>query len=506
MPSLSFRLLRSGCYLCPLEATSHEAVVGLLLAFIDAALRAFLYQTYSAEPMSTFVLESAANTNLDEALGFLATEWAGALLGTLLSLAALTTALFVMHLASKTSSDNAMASGWRRWFWRFWMLLFASVCILSWAKPSWRIHYPPIFWSKWMESVAGMQSIWMKADQHEAAEITEARSVLLDASPAPRTIVLVIGESTTRDDWSLYGYSRDTTPKLKALESKDSNLGTFRQAWSVDASTIAAFRSMFIFPVPQSAGDGRINLFALFSAAGWTVHWISNQDDIAIQTQYAVFASEAQFINRMTGRSSASMDLNVLPTFKQALADPAPRKLIVVHLIGAHPHYALRFRDSDEIDWGHDHVMQNLNHLDRSPWVVAARNQYDWAMRYQDEVLSELFHLSKNAQASAKSPLDWIFLSDHGQELGDTANRAGHSQTAPSSYRIPFLIWSSERSFNPYENRPFRADFLSPLMLELAGINWKGEDPRQVLIADDYSWMKPHLPIEDPQMPSSDNP
>lgn len=51
------------------------AVVGLLLAFIDAALRAFLYQTYSAEPMSTFVLESAANTNLDEALGFLATEW-----------------------------------------------------------------------------------------------------------------------------------------------------------------------------------------------------------------------------------------------------------------------------------------------------------------------------------------------------------------------------------------------------------------------------------------------
>lgn len=253
----------------------------------------------------------------------------------------------------------------------------------------------PYFWSKWMESVAGMQSIWMKADQHEAAEITEARSVLLDASSAPRTIVLVIGESTTRDDWSLYGYSRDTTPKLKALESKDSNLGTFRQAWSVDASTIAAFRSMFTFPVPQSAGDGRINLFALFSAAGWTVHWISNQDDIAIQTQYAVFASETQFINRMTGRSSASMDLNVLPTFKQALADPAPRKLIVVHLIGAHPHYALRFRDSDEIDWGHDHVMQNLNHLDRSPWVVAARNQYDWAMRYQDEVLSELFHLSK---------------------------------------------------------------------------------------------------------------
>lgn len=74
------------------------AVVGLLLAFIDAALRAFLYQTYSAEPMSTFVLESAANTNLDEALGFLATEWTGALLGTLLCLAALSEASIHMKI------------------------------------------------------------------------------------------------------------------------------------------------------------------------------------------------------------------------------------------------------------------------------------------------------------------------------------------------------------------------------------------------------------------------
>lgn len=121
------------------------AVVGLLLAFIDAALRAFLYQTYSAEPMSTFVLESAANTNLDEALGFLATEWTGALLGTLLCLAALTVALFVMHLASKTSSDNAMASGWGQWLWRFWMLLLRPSVSSAGPNPPGEFTIPLFF-------------------------------------------------------------------------------------------------------------------------------------------------------------------------------------------------------------------------------------------------------------------------------------------------------------------------------------------------------------------------
>ena len=56
--------------------------IGFAAVFADAGVRAFLLRTYEAEPMSTFVLESAANTNLTEAAGFLATEWAGALFWT----------------------------------------------------------------------------------------------------------------------------------------------------------------------------------------------------------------------------------------------------------------------------------------------------------------------------------------------------------------------------------------------------------------------------------------
>lgn len=37
----------------------------------------------------------------------------------------------------------------------------------------------------------------------------------------PRTLVLVIGESTQRGRMSLYGYPRETTPELDALHKTD---------------------------------------------------------------------------------------------------------------------------------------------------------------------------------------------------------------------------------------------------------------------------------------------
>ncbi|WP_166783669.1 sulfatase-like hydrolase/transferase, partial [Escherichia coli] len=51
---------------------------------------------------------------------------------------------------------------------------------------------------------------------------------LTDASGnAPRTLVLVIGESTQRGHMSLYGYPRETTPQLDELHKTDKNLTVF---------------------------------------------------------------------------------------------------------------------------------------------------------------------------------------------------------------------------------------------------------------------------------------
>lgn len=206
----------------------------------------------------------------------------------------------------------------------------------------------------------------------------------------------------------------------------------------------------------------------------------------------------------MSGRTSVSLDGSVLAPFAAALQDPAPKKLIVVHLIGAHPHYALRYPASFAPDWGDDQISKHLKKLGRYPWVIISRNQYDAAMRYQDEVLYQLLTTTRENALLTGTPTDWLFLADHGQETGDFINRAGHSTQTPSGFRIPLLFWSSDDAPHMAANRPFRADGLSPLLLSLAGIHWLREKPAENFASRDYRWRRPAISAHDPELPPSE--
>lgn len=488
------------------------ACLGFLIITADAGVRVFLRQVYTAEPMSTFVLEAVANTGPDEALGFVKTLWSEILLWG--GLSGLTLALEI-YLLSLCRAGEPMHCRTLRVGWRILLLLLTTAMILSFAKSSWRSHYPPWFWPNWQQAVLNLQSEWKNAKAEQQKELLAARKSITYSKDAPRTLVLVIGESTTRDNWSLYGYERPTTPNLEALALADRRLKIIRHAWSVDAATVGAFHSMFTFPLDAKGialrNSGKLrdgmdagNLFAFFHAAGWRIHWISNQDDLAINARYAGWADSTVFLNRMSGRTSVSLDGSVLAPFAQALEDPAPRKLIVIHLIGAHPHYSLRYPGSLSPDWGNDRIVEHLNELDRYPWVIISRNQYDAAMRYQDQVLSALLKLTREKSLQATALADWIFLSDHGQETGEFINRAGHSDRTPAGFRIPLLFWSSDDAPRMPENRPFRADGLSPLLLSIAGIHWARERSIEDFASKDYRWHRPSISAEDPEMPPSD--
>jgi heptose-I-phosphate ethanolaminephosphotransferase len=109
--------------------------------------------------------------------------------------------------------------------------------------------------------------------------------------------------------------------------------------WSVDAATVPALRNFFYF---GQKDESWLHLLALASRAGYAVWWISNHDNLAIDREHAQFADQVQTINKTPVPSSQSMDGGTLPLLKQAINDAAPRKLIVQHLFGAHPHYQLR--------------------------------------------------------------------------------------------------------------------------------------------------------------------
>ena len=136
-----------------------------------------------------------------------------------------------------------------------------------------------------------------------------------------------------------------------------------------------------------SATDG-LHAIALARAAGYKVWWMSNHDDLAIEQEHARLADVVDMVNRTPGRAGASLDGELLDCLQEALDDPAERKLIVLHLMGAHPHYRLRFpRGENPFDDNADAVDAQLAGQGRPAWVRRFRHEYDAALLYHDFVV-----------------------------------------------------------------------------------------------------------------------
>lgn len=458
---------------------------------LDGVVRAYLLDTYQAAPDSSLVQSSAANTNRRETTEYLSMHWRAMLVwsGTML--------LAGLIMGRYAGQGAREPTAWPRWAVAALILalLFGSIAYLS--KP-WRRLHPALFWAQWSQSVQALRASW--ADLHQQRERALARARA--AAPAitqegPATLVLVITDSINRDNMALYGYGRATSPRLLAQQAQlqDAML-VLRNAWSVDASTLPALRNLFNFGLPQNEEPQHV--LALARAAGYKVWWMSNHDDVAIEQQHAQFADVVEIVNRTPGRAGASLDGELLDCVQEALEDPAERKLIVVHLLGAHPHYSLRFpAGANPFDDRVDDVEEELEQRGRSAWVRKFRQEYDAALLYHDFVVSETLQLARTI-GHADGYRAWMFLSDHGQEVGHGSNHAGHSPSTASGYRIPAVIWRNTAS-EPYRagtgDRPFRADWAGWTIADLLNIQWTGDATDRNALNEGYRWVAPVLPV-----------
>ncbi len=467
---------------------------------LDAAVRGFLLQTYRALPDSSMVITALANTSDIEAREFILAYWPGMLAWALLPLcsAAVLVPLLASWRRAAASAGNAGRTGsLRRHAPAAILLVMLLLLAIALSIKPWRKFHPFVFWPAWAQQLAGTRAQWQTAHLQRAGLVKRAaeQAPALSAR-SPDTLVLVISDSVNRQHLSLYGYPRPTTPKLEARSRQDSaSFKVFRHAWSSDASTVASLNNLFHFGEPDS--PSRQHLLALASAAGYQTWWISNHDDMAIDLQHAQIAHRRTMLNRVPGRSAASLDRTVLPALEAALqhGSPTSRKLIVVHLLGAHPHYRLRhppghapFRNT------RDEVVKQLQKNGRSLRTCELRNDYDSALHFHDHVVDQTLELTRRHGKNA----GWIFLSDHGQEVGSVSDHAGHSASSADGYRIPLLVWGDGMRAVPdrLRHRPIRSDWLAHSVTRLLGMDWPGYRPERDFLAPDYRWQAPPHPVD----------
>jgi heptose-I-phosphate ethanolaminephosphotransferase len=460
------------------------------LAFItDAAVRGFLLDVYDASPASAMVITAVANTTPQEMKEFMAMNGLSVWLWGLFAFLSLS--VFFVSLAQwwRTPPSPRKLAGWRLGV----MLLVLTMVVVSMANKPWRQHQPLFFWTNWVAEVASLRDQWDNLGEQRQRLLAnaQAQNPRITAG-APDTLVLVISESINRGHLSLYGYPRNTTPALMQLEQTEGDrLGVFAHAWSVDASTVQALRNFFYFGHAQ---DQPQHLMALAAKAGYETWWISNHDDLAIDQEHAKLADRVHMLNKTPGRSGVSLDEGTLPHLAAALKSQAARKLIVVHLLGTHPHYALRHPATrTPFNNVKDDIYQALKDQGRSSRVRDLRNDYDSAIHYHDEVVAATLDMTRTLGNNAA----WVYFSDHGQEVGHVGNHVGHSAATADGYRVPLLVWGAGIANLPPAtfSQPVRTDWLGHSVMHLLGIDWLGHLPEKNVLDTRYRWRAPPLPM-----------
>lgn len=298
----------------------------------------------------------------------------------------------------------------------------------------------------------------------------------------PTTVVIVIGESTSRVHMGLYGYHRDTNPKLSSIKNE---LTIFNNVFASRPNTIESLEQVLTFANQEDPDlyKTKPSLIAMMKQAGYKTYWITNQQTLTARntmlTTFAKQADEQIFLNNARSQNAYSFDEKVLAPYSEKLAEMAEKKLIIVHLLGTHMKYAFRYPPSYDFFKDKKGLSTALTE-DKVQFV----NEYDNAVRYNDHIVYELIQrLKQSNQAKQQSLL--VYFSDHGEDVYDSKAHdfRGRNEAKPTypMYAVPFIIWHSpnwdhaDRLSDPsILNRQFdNADFIYTWS-DLLGLTYDG--------------------------------
>jgi glucan phosphoethanolaminetransferase (alkaline phosphatase superfamily) len=264
-----------------------------------------------------------------------------------------------------------------------------------------------------------------------------------DQIDVPQVVVMVIGESSRYDRWSLNGYKRETNPLLK----KEGNLVSLSNVvTAVSATRLSVPVLVSRKPAMQSlrAGFSEKSFLTAFKEAGFKTWWLSNQMSFGqFDTPVSVFAKEAdvtQFLNLGGFTNNSSYDQILLDPLQAAIADPSKKKLIVLHTLGNHWNYSHRHPPE------YDKWQPSLFGVANPAYTDVAmkpqlNNSYDNSILYTDWFLSQVISTLKSSRQMAAM----MYVSDHGQTLYDgTCNLAFHGHNTQFEFHVPALVWYSD--------------------------------------------------------------
>ena len=251
--------------------------------------------------------------------------------------------------------------------------------------------------------------------------------------PDREVYVYIIGEAARAMNWQLYGYARETNPRLSEVDG----LVVFRDMLTQSNTTHKSVPMILSSVAPGEHEElfRRKGLPALFNEAGFDTWFISNQS-----RQGAMIDHLAQDARHQIYIRSPRQDMQLLDEMRRAIDNsPERRILIILHCYGSHFSYHQRYpREFAHFKPDNDVAISSQH---REMLV----NAYDNSILYTDYVLSEIInYLSSLGNTSSAL----LYCADHGEDLiDDERERFLHASPTTTAYQlhVASLAWFSER-------------------------------------------------------------
>ncbi len=400
-------------------------------------------------------------------------------------------AIAIAILFYRTNKEE-ISSKWAFVVWMILMIIPLGIALSSKGVRFDMVHNPLTTFSRVYKGVPVIgEGLLTASYYHEKLEFAELNSTKQPEFLRPDStimatdlVVLVIGESSTRHHYSLYGYGTKTTPFLDKMQAENANFIALTNAVAPSPLTRESLKRALTFATAEDVAPYKDlwNVIDMANQAGYYTAWLSNQAPVgAFDTVVGAIAhlsDEHAFISHEVGGDK--MDVELGRRFAELIKrHPTGKLFVVLHMIGSHYKYTARSEESDK------EAMMALN---------SATVDYDATIYHSDRMLRSVF---ETAEADSR-PAALIYFSDHGEEVSGGAH--GFPQLSKVQVDVPFIVWydttyadsSRVRRIKAHKDDLYPIEDASYLIADMLG--WSVTDRSSHLVSSDsYVPRVPHI-------------
>ena len=260
-------------------------------------------------------------------------------------------------------------------------------------------------------------------------------SPLVPFSDRPHTVVMVIGESASRDYMSAFTpQPRETTPWLSEKKKDEKHFILFPNAFACAMQTVPTLERALTErnQYNNKPFNDSCSIIDIAHKLGYTTHWYSNQGHLGAAdtpiTLVAETCGTAKWTKQYVGK--VQYDETLLDFLDEV--DPKKNNLLVVHLKGSHFNFENRYPT-------------NYPEAQNTPKGDVVE-QYRTSLHYSDSILRQVFEY-----ASKKLNMQtMLYFSDHATIPN---KRRSPNFNGYGMVRIPMFVYCSDDFIEQHPDR-----------------------------------------------------